>query len=215
MTRRTWILMLGAGLCAGSLPACSLLTPWQTAGRPTGVVHETVLPEDGADVRAVKYQIEKKATDHPSGSSYAPLPPSPQVPDPLPPRPTGPQPPQLFPTGPDVAPLQQGPPLEVSIGSVPASQKPAAPTEGTVLVARPPADPPLVEALRLFLKGQAVEALNRLPNCDKTNQELLIRLLPLVARLSETSLDHLSPKDVAAFQDQLQGVEQALRPRAP
>src|SRR5262249_13919349 len=157
--------------------------------------HETVLPEAGLDVRAVKYQIEKQAADHPAGSSYAPLPPSPQVTDPLPPRPTGPQPPQLFPTGPDVAPLQQGPPLEVSVGSVPASKGRAARREGPVRGAGPPADPPLVEALRLFLKGQAAEALNRLPNCDKTNQELLILLLPLVARLSETSLDHLSPKD--------------------
>jgi hypothetical protein len=215
MTRRTWIVTFGAALCAGWLPACSYLLPWRAADRPTSVVQDTVVPQrEGDDVRVVS-QIEKKP---PSGSTYAPLPPNPHRPEPPTNIPGGALLPQLTPTGPDVTPQPRLPtPGEAVVQPVRAPEGPAGPQppDGPGRAPRPPADPPLVEAMRSFLKGRADQALTQLPNCDEPNRQLLILLLPIVAQIAETSLDRLGAEEMVHLQNQLQGVESALRPRAP
>src|SRR5207253_2068786 len=58
------------------------------------------------------------------------------------------------------------------------------------------------------------EAVMWLDHYDERTQELLLCLLPLVARLSEGSLKKPDPHETAATLTQLNGVAAKLRPRA-
>jgi hypothetical protein len=83
-----------------------------------------------------------------------------------------------------------------------------------VLSVKPPEDPPLVSALRSCLEKKPAEAVAQLSIYDKPNQEVLLCLLPLAARLSELSLDHARPDDVDAILDQVDSSMVPLRSRA-
>lgn len=74
---------------------------------------------------------------------------------------------------------------------------------------------PLVAALRCFLDKRPAEAVDYLKGCDKANQEALLCLLPLAARLSTGSLDSARPQEVAELVDELHSLEAPLRRRAP
>jgi hypothetical protein len=75
-------------------------------------------------------------------------------------------------------------------------------------------EPPLVAALRCYLDKRPAEALAWLQRYDKGNQDLLVTLLPLVARLSEGSLQRADQREVGAFVSQLEGAEASLRHHA-
>jgi hypothetical protein len=75
-------------------------------------------------------------------------------------------------------------------------------------------EPPLVAALRCYLEKRPAEALAWLQRYDKGNQDLLLTLLPLVARLTEGSLQRADPREVGAFVSQLDGAATSLRPHA-
>jgi len=77
----------------------------------------------------------------------------------------------------------------------------------------PPRSEPLLDALRCMLDNHPDEALQHLKHYDAATQELFIRLLPPMALLSHKTLDKLSPPEVAALHEQLQGLITALRPR--
>jgi hypothetical protein len=77
-----------------------------------------------------------------------------------------------------------------------------------------PDDPPLVSALRSCLEKKPAEAVAQLAVYDKPNQDVLLCLLPLAARLSELSLDHARPDDVDAILDQVDSSMVPLRSRA-
>lgn len=83
-----------------------------------------------------------------------------------------------------------------------------------VLAVKAPEDPPLVAALRSCLEKKPAEAVAQLAAYDKANQEVLLCLLPLAARLSELSLDHARPDDVDAILDQMDSSMVPLRSRA-
>jgi hypothetical protein len=68
----------------------------------------------------------------------------------------------------------------------------------------PAADEPFILALRSFWDGKHQEALEHLRHYDPANQEALICLTAIVARLTKAKLSELSPQEVAALQEQLQ-----------
>lgn len=83
--------------------------------------------------------------------------------------------------------------------------------------ANPPPAPDLavVVALRQLLQNHPERAMEEIRGMDPANQELLIGLLPLVARISEGSLSSANPEVLANLLDQLASLESALSVRAP
>jgi hypothetical protein len=100
---------------------------------------------------------------------------------------------------------------------LPAAPLPA-PTEPPAKPApdpRPePAEEPLLAALRCLLHKHPAEAVKWLERYDKPNQELLLCLLPLAARLTEDNLDQASPQYLATVLEQLSSLSRPLRSRA-
>jgi hypothetical protein len=78
-----------------------------------------------------------------------------------------------------------------------------------------PEDPALVAALRSILHKQPEDALYQLKGFDRANQELLLTLLPLAVRLTETSLTQMSPQEVGVLQESLDQIQTALLPHSP
>jgi hypothetical protein len=123
------------------------------------------------------------------------------------------------PVPPAAAPPDRVPPratLEKPEGDVLPDRLPAPAPPAQVEARSPtePAQPPLVEALRLFLDNRPALALEPLKAYDQANQELLLLLLPLSARLTEGSVQKANPQEVGYFMEQLDGVVVTLRPRA-
>jgi hypothetical protein len=114
------------------------------------------------------------------------------------------------------APKEASPPfLPPAPGPMPpaetAADKPA-PAEPTPAVAAKAADePPLVAALRCCLDKRPADAVSRLAGCEKTNQELLLCVFSLAARLSEGRLE---PQDIAVVLEELNSAMVPLRSQA-
>jgi hypothetical protein len=72
----------------------------------------------------------------------------------------------------------------------------------------------VVVALRSLMAKSLPEAIRPLERCDKANQQALLTLLPLIARLGESSLDQMKPREIANYLDQLETLSRDLRPRA-
>jgi hypothetical protein len=114
---------------------------------------------------------------------------------------------------------------EETPATLPALPASAPPAEAVKPVVNPPerqqeskktvsADEPLVVALRAYLQKRPPDALDALARYPKPNQDLLLVALPLVARLTEGDIDHVSPREAAELADLVQGVEERLRQRA-
>jgi hypothetical protein len=206
MVRLDWLVAVGAGLAFGLLPGCAVTTR-----------RDQVVPE------------------------VPPLP-VPQVAEPLPPPPQSvgspyhatavhaPPPPtvvvQASPPSTPRVPLLP-PADELTVRPVNLSESPAPSREAVQVVSRqtpaplpevhakPLDDPPLVAALRCYLNRRPGEAIKWLDRYEKPNQELLLVLLPLAARMTEGSVDKADPQEVAALLNQLDGLTAPLRRRAP
>jgi hypothetical protein len=74
---------------------------------------------------------------------------------------------------------------------------------------------PLVLALRSYINKRPEEALTVLKRYDKTTQELLLTLLPLVARLAEGGLLSGNSHEVAVAIQQMDDVRRMLSTHAP
>jgi hypothetical protein len=81
----------------------------------------------------------------------------------------------------------------------------------------PPAkeDPPLLAALRCALEKHPEEALALLQQYDPKDRDLLAALLSLTAGLGDGELSKLPPRQVERALEQLYGLTQNLRQRAP
>src|SRR5262249_35179763 len=77
---------------------------------------------------------------------------------------------------------------------------------------QPPQEAPVLAALRCCLEKRPAEAVHILAVYDKRNQDVLLCLLPLAARLAEGSLSQASPQEVSAILTQLNSVMIPLRP---
>jgi hypothetical protein len=104
----------------------------------------------------------------------------------------------------------------------PSFIEPAAASETTaqvlsdaVVTAKPAQEAPLVSALRLCLEKEPTKAVAELRSYDKTNQEVLLCLLPVAARLAEGNLQDASARDVDTMLDELNSGMVPLRARAP
>ena len=193
--RRDYVLALAAGLCNSLLPACTRSFADATPAAPPAVLSraERTAPPPTALAQA--------------GSPYHPLapltfpkeitnePPAEQVNDPGPVQRTEALPP------PDRAP-------EKFIATQ-MTPEPAPPAEQ-----QPVKEPPLITALRCVIEHRSEEARNWLEHLDKGNQELLLCLLPLTARLGEESAQKADGQDVAYLVDRMESVLVPLRSRA-
>lgn len=153
------------------------------------------------------------------------------------PRPVVPQdqiaarPPTPYPIQPPVlcrstvsTPVQPNPPVEhLPPTSPPATSMPQAESPG-VLTAKgtrlldsppPPMEPPVVAALLHLLEHHPDQAMEDLGELDRSNQELLLVLLPIVARLAELGKGSARPQEIGHMLGQLESAEEILRPRSP
>jgi hypothetical protein len=71
-----------------------------------------------------------------------------------------------------------------------------------------------VAALRCYLDKRPAEAVAWLERYDPRNQELLLGLLPLAARLTQEDVRQASPQEAAALVAQLESLTAPLRPLA-
>jgi hypothetical protein len=72
-----------------------------------------------------------------------------------------------------------------------------------------------VEALRCYLDKRPADAVTFLNRYDPANQEMLLSLLPLAVRLTESSVDRASPLELTAMIDQLHSLSLPLQRRTP
>ncbi len=81
------------------------------------------------------------------------------------------------------------------------------------LIAPPPPEPPLLAAVREHCAGRSDRAIEIIRSLDKPNQELVLALLPVLARGASADLTN-DPATVAALIEQLRGAINRLEPRA-
>ncbi|MBY0522669.1 MAG: hypothetical protein K2R98_04700 [Gemmataceae bacterium] len=211
MTRRDSILTLAAGLL-GLLTGCSRLQTVSNGELLSPETHKSASPADAV------------AMQQPAPSPYAPVP-----------TPTGPRvDPRELPnlTGPAVTPAvvatEPAPEPRVQQATFgerppPAEFDPRKPLPATLerhpgptLIPPPEAkpDPPLVGALRCLLEKRPADAMTLLKTYDKPNQEVLLAILPLMARLDANSLEKVDAREIALAIEQLETVIAPLRLRA-
>jgi hypothetical protein len=92
-----------------------------------------------------------------------------------------------------------------------AAEKPAPAEPAPAVAAKPGDEPPLLAALRCCLDKRPADAVGRLAGYEKTNQELLLCVLSLAARLTE---GRLQPQDIAVLLEELNSMMVALRSQA-
>jgi len=76
-----------------------------------------------------------------------------------------------------------------------------------------PKDEPLVEAMRAILANRHEDAIQHL-KAYGVNEEVFLRLLPVMAWLTKKPLEELSPEESAALSGQLERLAELLRPRS-
>jgi hypothetical protein len=81
--------------------------------------------------------------------------------------------------------------------------------------AHPAPDEPLVAALRCYLDKHPDEAVEILRRYDAQNQEMLLRLLPLVVRCTEGSLARAAPQELVTLTEELEKAAEPVRALAP
>jgi hypothetical protein len=200
MAQRQWIFVMGLGFLAGMMPACS-----HTGDRVSRPVSITGSPSDQQPVA--------KASPR---SPYAAVPSLPVASQAKPDHqdvqqarfPVGSQSPDLVPPLEAlINPQEQPPPWQ-------PAQSPRVSSLQTEINAKLTEDPPLVAALRCYLNRKPAEAVIWLERYDRINQDLLLCLLPLVTRLTETGLEKSDSRDLAIIIAQLERLLTLIRPSA-
>jgi hypothetical protein len=202
MTRRDWVLVASAGLCAGLAPACShTVRQTATAVEQAEVEQPVQTARAGSPYHPLLSKREDQAPDPAlARTDYA----APLTGPDLPPQPRPAQ--ELTASSADRRRPVEPP---VSAGEEEGAVSPASFPEG-----QPATEAPLVAALRCCLSNRPAEAMSWLERYDKRSQDLLLCLLPLAARLAEVDLPHASPQEVAAILAQLHSAMAPLRLRA-
>jgi len=208
MTRQAWLIAMTLGCCAGC-------THGLLDGAPTRKQSAPAVSEAGPMPQALLAEERVVAALPPSGSPYSPTiaPPA----RPAPPELPGSTAPQPAPTGSDIQkaglnPTTVSPELGPPVEPGPALQP--RPLPPTVEAVKPPIDPPLLAALRCLLEKRSGDAVGQLLQYDKPTQDLLLCLLPALARLGEGGLDQATPEELAHLMAQLESALASLRPRS-
>ena len=194
MTGRNGFGIVAAGLCALLLPAC--------LGRQTRPDGPPGAEADGPPLDAPPARSPEPPPGPYPGTTRINPPPAYNLTR----RPV--EPPPIQP-----AHLGRPDPAEPRNASPPVVPE-AVQTLPAVPVRAEPPDPPLVLAVRAYLNNRPDEAVEHLKAYDKSNQDLLLGLLPLVVRLTEGGLGSAEPQELAVLVEQLQGATAALRCRA-
>lgn len=196
MARRHWVFTLGVGLCGGLLSGCSHAHPRSVAASERAAappareeVQGTEPPPAPAAPYAQFAPPGLKAKDTPSAEQGG----TPRLPEEVPTPPA----------------ITIGPPTDLAPEGSPGNGL------EPVVAAKAHENPALVEALRCFLEKRPEEAPCKLKDLDKTSQELLRSLLPVVAHLGAGKLEKASPQEIAELTDSLDRVLAPLRARAP
>lgn len=203
MARRDWILAAAVGLGAGLAPGCTLTQGRTSAGSGPEVLKPD--PDPPVAAAAPPYHVQPaqpRADAGPAGDpsfrriSYPAVPAESE--------------PVKAPTlgGPEPA-EPPGAPREL-----PELPSPGPNNPGPLLQPQPQPDEPLVAALRSFLAKRPDEARQWIKHYDEDNQDMLLVLLPALARLTEGSVARATPPEVSAWIDQLDGLAGTLRPRS-
>jgi hypothetical protein len=204
--RCEWVLILGAGLCIGTVPGCSPLL-WQPSAdelpvAPTAQRQQPAAPAP-AGVTPAASHASALATDIIKPAAVEPMAEAARYP--------------ALVTDPDIIPPVAEPSVAPTV-TPPVEQNPE-PRSQPESKAKMAEDPALLEAFRCFLNKQPDEAVRWLARCDKQSQELLLCLLPLAVRLSEGGWEHCDPREASSLVQQLDRVTDLvaapLRCRAP
>jgi hypothetical protein len=198
MTRHKWIVIITAGLSAGFGPGCLSL-------RKEPAKDKTALtkPETG-DKQDNNAESAKASPYHPEIDRELTGPPNPSE-DKIRPAQSNEQPPVL-------SPVES---TEKSAAEENTKDPKQTAEKVTISLApAPPVEEPLVTALRSLIEKHPAEALEQIRQYDKSNQDLLMHLLPLAVRLTQSSLDNLNPTELSLILDQLRALERPIAAKA-
>ena len=202
MDRRAWLLNMIAGLCAGPLAACNSFTValndsppalskawWKPPEeRPPALVAVAVNQPPAREI-AKRPQVPaskdiERVSDASQTANGYPLP--------------------------EVNwPEQAQKNLRPSPRSIPAEL-----TVEPEVRAKQAIEPPLVSALRCFMDKRPAEAVDYLRGLDKSSQDLLLCMLPLMTRLTEGGMQRIDAQEASALVTQLRRMEDILVPHA-
>lgn len=197
MIRHDWTLALGLGICSSLMSGCLGESQFRSDAevKPQG---EKTSPPPVAKPQAAVDQPQLVQVAEPA--------------DRLQPAPAGPVQHYVVPEPPTRP--QSQPDMEIRpVASPPVAELPAAvdaKPQAAVEIKPPPApvqDPPLIAALRCLLDQHSEEAITYLLKFDKPTQDLLLYLLPVVARLGTGSLEAASAADIAYLKLQIDSAE--------
>ena len=102
----------------------------------------------------------------------------------------------------------------VPIEETPPPKPAAAPKQKRALPPVVESDPPLVKALRHYLRRESARALREIKKHGPEAQKLLSLLVPLAARLSQKKIEELAPEELMLNLEQLRVILQQLQNRA-
>jgi len=225
MTRRASILALATGLCAGLLSGCTRATVPDSSSvaehalprEATGPALAAAGPVGGSPYQTVPTPSGPRVdrNELPTITNNAITPPpvgAPTGDTAAPPAQPGLQQINHYPEQPapaDFDPRKNGP---APVSTSPELQP--APDVTEVPASKAASEPPVVRALRCLMEKHPADAIVLLKSYDKPNQELLLAMLPLLARVGEESLDRAEPVELAHAADQLESAMIPLRQRA-
>jgi hypothetical protein len=128
---------------------------------------------------------------------------------------------QKSPTGPNPNPAP--PPSVAKKSTGPAPTVPPKPVEPATAATEPgpfplvhiapPPEAPLLAAVRAYTEGRPERAIEIIRTLDKQNQDLVLALMPILARGASADLNN-DPATIAALVDQLHAAANRLEPRA-
>jgi hypothetical protein len=196
--RQVWVCVIGAGLCTCLFSACSVFRPFNQPAESSG----SLVKVPGPPRPITESPEEGLARKTDPASPYHTL----LEPPPLPDKHDLQIRQAVYP---DLAFPEAGNP------SRPVLDLPSPETGGGAKPQeKPTPEAPLLAALRCFMDKRPDEAIALLKSYDKVNQEVLLGVLPLVARLGGDSLERAQPSEYTTFLEQLQSAQLALRDRA-
>jgi hypothetical protein len=103
-------------------------------------------------------------------------------------------------------------PVQPAVAAPPQIAVQAEPTPPVVPGAFPVRREPLVDALQYVIDNRPNDALQALRKYDQATQEVLLRLMPVLALMTQKSIESLSTPEVAMFNEQLQILSDLVRP---
>ena len=201
MDRRAWLVNMMAGLCAGALAGCNTFS---------------AAPSDSPTTASRSWW--KPPPEQPPSTAVAA---AAQTPAKVVKRPQAPVNKDIERVS-DASQTAAGYPLpEVNWPEQPQKTVRQSPrTVPAELTAQPEVrakqalEPPLLSALRCFMDKRPAQAIDYLRGYDKSSQDLLLCMLPLMARLTEGGMQRVDAQEATALVTQLRRMDDVVAPQA-